>query len=103
MDVVLLVLLLVQVVAGVGIAIFYRWGSFWFVQTATPYLWSLATLNPNVSYVASMPLLIKLHVFNAFVLVALFPFTRLVHLISLPIPYLWRPYQVVIWNRQRPT
>jgi len=102
MDVVLLVVLLVQVAAGVGIAIFYRWGSFWFLQTATPYLWSLASFNPNVSYVAAMPFLIKLHVLNAFVLVALFPFTRLVHIVSLPIPYLWRPYQVVIWNREKP-
>ena len=102
MDVVLLVVLLVQIAAGVGIAIFYRWGSFWFLQTATPYLWSLASFNPNVSYVAAMPFLIKLHVLNAFVLVALFPFTRLVHIVSLPIPYLWRPYQVVIWNREKP-
>ena len=102
MDVVLLVVLLVQVAAGVGIAIFYRWGSFWFLQTATQYLWSLASFNPNVSYVAAMPFLIKLHVLNAFVLVALFPFTRLVHIVSLPIPYLWRPYQVVIWNREKP-
>src|SRR3990172_6984522 len=43
MDVVLLVVLLIQVAAGVGIAVFYRWGSFWFLQTATPCLLSLAS------------------------------------------------------------
>jgi hypothetical protein len=29
------------------------------------------------------------------------PFTRLVHVMALPLPYLFRPYQVVIWNHQR--
>lgn len=99
MDVVLLVLLLVQVVAGVGIAMLHRWGSFWYVQVAAPYLVSLVTLNPDVTALSAMPLLVKVHVLNAFVLIGVLPFTRLVHLLSLPIPYLWRPYQVVMWNR----
>jgi menaquinol-cytochrome c reductase iron-sulfur subunit len=38
--------------------------------------------------------------FNAFVIIALFPFTRLVHIFTLPLSYLWRPYQVVIWNHR---
>jgi menaquinol-cytochrome c reductase iron-sulfur subunit len=37
--------------------------------------------------------------FNAFVVIGLFPFTRLVHLFTFPITYLWRSYQVVTWNR----
>ncbi len=98
-DIALLALLLLQVASGAGIAMFYRWGSFWYVDTATPYLWSLATLAPDPSYIAAMPLLVKLHAFNAFVLVAVLPFTRLVHLLPAPLAYLWRPYQVVIWNR----
>ena len=36
---------------------------------------------------------------SGFVLILLFPFTRLVHVFAIPIEYLWRPYQVVIWNR----
>jgi nitrate reductase gamma subunit len=28
-----------------------------------------------------------------------FPFTRLVHLITVPLGYLRRPWQIVIWNR----
>lgn len=100
MDVVLLLLLIIQVVAGVGVAIFFRWGSAWYVQTATPWLWSLATLSPNWDAMVSLPFLVKLHSVNAFVLVAVFPFTRLVHFISLPLAYLWRPYQVVKWYRR---
>jgi nitrate reductase gamma subunit len=37
---------------------------------------------------------------GGFLLIAVFPFTRLVHAVTVPITYLWRPYQVVIWNRR---
>ncbi len=101
MDVVLLVILLLQVATGIGIAIFYRWGSAWYVQTATPYIWSLFTLSPDVEYMSSLPLLSKLHAINAFVLIGFFPFTRMVHMLSVPFAYLWRPYQVVIWQKRQ--
>ncbi|MBI4296767.1 MAG: respiratory nitrate reductase subunit gamma [Chloroflexi bacterium] len=102
MDVALLVVLLAQVVTGILTAIFYRWGSAWFIQTATPYFGSLLTLSPKVEYMIALPLLSKLHAINAFVLIAMFPFTRMVHMLSIPFAYLWRPYQVVMWHR-RPT
>ncbi|MCL5258869.1 MAG: respiratory nitrate reductase subunit gamma [Firmicutes bacterium] len=100
MDVVLLVLLLAQVVLGAAIAILYRFGGLWYPATAGAWLWSLATLSPNVQAVSALPLLVKLHCVGGFVLVALFPFTRLVHLVSAPIGYLWRPYQLVVWYRR---
>ena len=101
MDLVLLLLLLLSVVTGVGTAIFYRWGSGWYVQTATPYLRSLFTFSLEVEYMASLPLLVKIHAVTAFVILAVFPFTRMVHMLSVPLTYLWRPYQIVIWNRRR--
>jgi nitrate reductase gamma subunit len=100
-DVTLLVLLLFQVATGVSVAILYRWGSNWYIHTAVPYLWSLVSLRPQIEYMVSLPLLAQLHVVNAFALVTLFPFTRLVHLFTFPITYLWRPYQVVLWNRRK--
>ncbi len=100
MDVVLLVLLLAQVVLGAATAILYRFGGLWYPTTAGAWLWSLVTFSPNVQAVSALPLLVKLHIVGGFVLVALFPFTRLVHLVSAPIGYLWRPYQVVIWYRR---
>ena len=45
--------------------------------------------------------LIKLHFAGGFVILALLPFTRLIHAVTLPIGYLWRPYRVVIWNRRQ--
>ncbi|MEK7354069.1 MAG: respiratory nitrate reductase subunit gamma [Chloroflexota bacterium] len=101
MDVVLLVVLLAQVVTGILTAIFYRWGSAWYVQTAAPYFVSLFTLSPKVEYMTALPLLPKLHAINAFVIVGLFPFTRLVHMLSTPFAYLWRPYQLVVWQHRR--
>ncbi len=100
MDIVLLALLLILVASGVYVAIFHRWGSAWFVHTATPYLWSLLKLSPEPQYVAALPLAARLHILGAWSLVAIIPFTRLVHFFIVPVGYLWRPYQLVIWNRR---
>lgn len=100
MDIVLLLLLLVQVVTGVWTAIFYRWGSAWYVNAAIPYLYSLFAFKPQIGYVTGLPLVNKIHMINFFALCTIFPFTRLVHLVSLPFTYVWRPYQQVVWYRR---
>jgi nitrate reductase gamma subunit len=99
MDWALLVVLLVQVALGVWVSLVYRWGADWYVDTAVPWLVSLVSLNPQIQYVSSLPLAVKLHMLNGFLVIALFPFSRLVHLIMFPFWYLWRPYQLVIRNR----
>jgi len=93
--------LLVQVITGVGIAVTCGWGSSWFAASLSPWLWSLAKLSPEISFIAPMPLLVKLHVVNAFLIILVFPFTRLVHILVVPNPYLWRRTQVVLWNWDR--
>src|SRR3990172_11415080 len=95
-DVLLLIVLLIQVVTGLGNAILYRWGSNWYAAAAVPWIWSVFKLNPNVDYVANLPLITKVHIFNAMIFIGLIPFTRLVHFVVInPYKYLWRPYQVV--------
>jgi nitrate reductase gamma subunit len=96
----LFALLMLEVVTGVAIAIFHPWGSSWFAASAAPYLWSLITLNPDIGYITPMPWLVKLHIVNAYLLILLFPFTRLVHILVIPNPYLWRKPQVVRWYRK---
>ena len=96
-DWVLFGLLLVQIVLGIGVAIFHPWGSSWFAAVLTPYVWSLFKLNPNLAAVSAMPFLAKLHVVNAYLVIGYFPFTRLVHVLVVPNPYLWRKPQVVRW------
>lgn len=102
-DWVVLTLLLVQVVTGIGVAMMHPWGSSWFAIAVTPYLWSVATLNPNLAVVTVMPWMVKLHIINAFVLIGFSPFTRLVHILVTPVPYLWRRPQVVRWYRRPAT
>ncbi len=101
MDWILFADLLLQVVAGLYIMLFYRWGSLWYEYTATPWVASLITLSPRVDFVTPLPWIIRFHMVNGFVLIGLFPFTRLVHIFTVPISYLWRPYQVIIWNRTK--
>lgn len=102
-DVLVLIVLLIQVVSGVGTAIFYRWGSNWYAAAAVPWMWSLFKLNPNAEYIANLPLLAKVHVFNAMVFIGLIPFSRLAHFAVIrPYKYLARPYQVVNWYRRGP-
>jgi nitrate reductase gamma subunit len=97
MDWALYALLLVQVASGVYVAVFHGWGSSWFAASAAPYLWSLVLLHPDISYVAALPLAVKLHLVNGWVVIGLVPFTRLVHILVVPNPYLWRKPQVVRW------
>ena len=99
MDWILLLVLAFQVLSGVGIALFERWGSTWYLSTAVPWLWSLVRLDPDASTVTGLPVFIQSHLISGFVVILLFPFTRLVHVFAIPIEYLWRPYQVVVWNR----
>lgn len=100
MDWVLIGSLLAQVALGFWVAFFYRWGADWYLHTAVPWLFSLITLNPEIQFVTALPWVVKLHILGGFVIVALFPFTRLVHLMTFPVLYPWRPYQLVIWNRR---
>jgi len=103
MDQVLEWLLLAQVILGCWVAIGYRWGSSWFASDLTPYLWSIFRLEPQTAAVAAMPLVVKLHIVGAFLILLIFPFTRLVHFLVAPFHYTWRPYQRVIWYWDRRT
>ncbi|MBI5093950.1 MAG: respiratory nitrate reductase subunit gamma [Candidatus Hydrogenedentes bacterium] len=101
MDLVVVNLLIAQVVLGLGVATAHRWGAVWSTGTTTPYLWSLLRFNPDVSYVAELPALVRVHLVGAFVVFLLVPFSRLVHMFSLPLEYLFRPPQKVVWANPR--
>jgi nitrate reductase gamma subunit len=98
-DWVVLALLLVQTLSGVYVAVFHPWGSAWFAAAVSPYLWSLVRFNPDLGYMAMMPLGVKLHIVLAYAIIGIAPFTRLVHILVAPNPYLWRRPQVVRWYR----
>jgi respiratory nitrate reductase, gamma subunit len=100
MDFVVLLVLLVQVVTGVWMAIGYRFGSLWATSTVVPYVWSLVKLQPRPDLLQPYPAVLQIHVVSFFTLVAIFPFTRLVHLVTLPLTYLTRPWQRVVRTRE---
>jgi len=98
MDWVLLFLLTVQAATGVYMGLFMRWGSQWYLHTAVPYLHSLLVFNPRIEFVADFPLVFKLHAAGAFLIVALLPFTKLVHLLYLPVGFLKDPPILYRWR-----
>ena len=99
-DWILYGLLLLQVFSGIAVALLYPWGSSWFATALTPYLRSVLWLNPEIEYVTAMPWPVQWHIVNAFVLIGAVPFTRLVHALVVPLPYLWRKPQVVRWYQR---
>ncbi len=100
-DLLVYALLSFQIVTGLWVALTLRWGSSWYAQAVVPYLRSIFLFQPDVQRMVELPLIARLHVIGAFVLFAAFSWTRLVHALVAPVPYLWRPLQVVIWNRNR--
>lgn len=101
MDLAVFAVLVTQAVTGVWIALAYRWGSYWFAGVLAPYLRSLILLNPDIAAVSALPAVIKVHIVTAFVLIGMIPFSRFIHFLVFPFSYFWRPFQVVIWNRDR--
>ncbi len=101
MDWIVILLVIVQIGIGISVAILHRWGAQWSIQTTTPYFWSIFKLNPNGAIMADMPILIKLHVFFAWFIVFLTPFSRLIHILTLPLEYYVRKPQIVIFNSRR--
>lgn len=98
MDLVVIVLLLLQVGLGVATAVHCKWGSSWCSGTTTPYLWSIITFQPNMSYIVDLPLLAKAHIVGAWLFIFVIPFSRLIHMFAVPVEYLFRPPQNVVWT-----
>jgi len=63
------------------------------------YVQGIVTLRPQPALIAGVPLIFKLHMFLGFTIFLIFPFTRLVHVWSAPVGYLFRNYQVVRTKR----
>lgn len=97
-DIAILVLLLAQLLLGLGtifvsldhldghaMVLFMNWA------------FGVVTLQPGIAeYIVHAHWLFKLHIVLGLTIFLVFPFTRLVHMFSAPVRYLWRPgYQVV--------
>ena len=97
-DISILVMLYIQLILGLGTILVssqHMDGSE-MVQLAT-WAQSIVTFQmaSATTAISHVPLIYKLHVFFGLTLLLAFPFTRLVHIISAPVWYLGRNYQIV--------
>ena len=77
-------------------------GEYNYRDGVSPYFRSIFTFSPKADLMAAAPLGFQLHAAFAFLLFAMWPFTRLVHVFSAPIGYLTRLYVVYRSRDVRP-
>jgi nitrate reductase gamma subunit len=90
MDKWLYLVLFLTIVSGTIGTITNIPGSFDYRETISPWFRSLLMMQPDVSYMSGVPAVFQLHMMMWMLLAILFPFTRLVHCLSLPFEYLFR-------------
>lgn len=96
-DTLVLVLLYVQLLLGMA-SIFVSVGHLDGAQMVALSKWAqhIVTFRPGAAeFILDAHWIYKSHVFLGLVLVLIAPFTRLVHVWSVPLGYLTRPYQIV--------
>ncbi len=95
-DVITFALLAVVVILGMTETIGANLLGGGYDYRATVAIWfrGVFMFDPQPALMASAPLVYRLHALAAFLLFALWPFSRLIHAWSIPLQYLWRPYIV---------
>ncbi|MCB2128295.1 MAG: respiratory nitrate reductase subunit gamma [Rhodobacteraceae bacterium] len=97
-DIAILVLLMAQLVLGLG-TIFVSLQHLDGHEMTKFMAWALGIFtfrSDAAAQIADAAPIFKLHIVLGLTIFLLFPFTRLVHMLSAPVRYLWRPgYQVV--------
>lgn len=73
-------------------------GTFDYRESISPWFRSVLMLQPDVSYMSGVPVVFQLHMLMWMLLAILFPFTRLVHCLSLPVEILFR--SSIIYRRK---
>ncbi len=91
-DMVVLILLFIVVTTGDSITLVYNniVGPYGYRHTIGPWVRGLLILHPHVALMAHVPMIFQIHIILAFLLFGISPFTRLVHIWSLPLAYLRR-------------
>jgi nitrate reductase gamma subunit len=104
-DIAILGMLLAQLVLGLG-TIFASLGHLDGHEMVKFMSWAQGIFTFDgqaASYIQDVAFVFKLHLVLGLTIILVFPFTRLVHMLSAPARYLWRPgYQVVRSRRQAP-
>jgi nitrate reductase gamma subunit len=93
-DFVTLGLLFLVVATGFTNVIGGLYQHFDILNTIAPWLRGVLTLTPDASLMLEVPLRFKVHIFAVLTLLGFSPFSRLVHIWSVPITYLFRRWIV---------
>jgi len=91
-DFFVLVLLAIQVAVGLSLTLGYDtiYGPFPYRYTIGAWLRGLLTLRPDIAHMNGVPIIFQIHVLIGFLLFAVTPYTRLIHILSAPVKYLVR-------------
>lgn len=88
MDGVIYAVLFVTIITGFGGTLLNAVGllgdEFNYRECISPWFRSVLAMSPDASLMSETPIIFKCHVFMAMITMILFPFTRLVHCLSLP-------------------
>ncbi|MBD0734251.1 respiratory nitrate reductase subunit gamma [Streptomyces sp. CBMA29] len=95
-DKLMYVVLLAAIVMGLTAKLMHSdlSGGYDYRTTIAPWARSLFTLRPRTGLWDGVPVAYEIHAVIGMVLIALVPFTRLVHMFSAPVQYFFRPYIV---------
>jgi nitrate reductase gamma subunit len=94
-DILALVFLLIVMLTGLSATLFnITPEGFDYRKTISPWFRGLFYFQPNPLLMETVPLWFKMHILSAFSMLAIFPFTRLVHAFSMPLKYLRRSYVI---------
>jgi nitrate reductase gamma subunit len=89
-DRILYPLLVLTISAGIAATINTLADRYAYRETVSPWFRGIFTLQPDGTLMVGAPFVFQLHVATAWLLVGIWPFTRLVHVWSVPVTYLGR-------------
>jgi nitrate reductase gamma subunit len=94
-DKVMYVFLVVAIALGLTATLANAAGSGYdYRQSVSLWFRGIFALHPDVTAMQGAPLAFRVHAVAGMLLIAVFPFTRLVHAFSAPVQYVFRPYLV---------
>lgn len=96
MDVVMYALLAATIILGtIAVIQFQVLGAGYdYRGTVSPWSRSLIVFQPDASLMVGVPLMFQLHALAGTALFLIWPYTRLIHVMSVPVGFLFRPYIV---------
>jgi nitrate reductase gamma subunit len=101
-DLVLYPVLALVIVLGMLATLFGAVHEHHYRETVSPWFRGIFTFRPNGELMVDVPFVFQAHAFAAWILFAIWPFTRLVHAWSVPIAY-FRRAPILYRSRTAPT